>query len=147
MARTVTIDSALDAIPPLAEWVEAELQDRNFPQGLVFDIQVCLEEVLANIVIHGFNREAGHPVDVSLDVGADSVLLEICDRGPPFDPRLAPETPLPACVEDAAIGGAGLRLIRGLSQRIDYIRQNDANRLSLTFAPKADARRDAGRLT
>ncbi len=134
-ARTVTIDSRLDEIAKLSEWVDENLRDRGFAESLVFNIQVCVEEVVGNIVLHAFNSEAGHPIDVTLEVGATDVRLDVRDGGPPFDPRevvLEQATSL----SDATVGGNGIRLLRGLSQRMDYARRDGTNVLSLTFAPR-----------
>lgn len=132
----MTIDSRLTEIPRLAQWVDEQLRGSGLGDDLVFDIHVCLEEAIANIVLHSFKGEAGHPLEIHMELGADSARFDICDSGPPFDPREAAEPAAPASLADAAIGGTGIRLIRGLSRSLDYVRLDNANRLTLTFAPR-----------
>lgn len=132
----MTIDSRLEEIPRLARWVDALVRGAAFHDGLSFDIQVCLEEAIANIVLHGFKGEAGHPIVVNLAVAAEEVRVQVRDSGPPFDPRRVSELTPSTSLKDARIGGMGIRLIRGLALHFDYERLDGANQLSLIFAPR-----------
>jgi serine/threonine-protein kinase RsbW len=78
-APTMTIDSRLEEIPRLARWVNELLRNSPFKESLVFDMQVCLEEAIANIVLHAFKGEAGHPIQITVAVGANDVQLDIED--------------------------------------------------------------------
>lgn len=132
-AHTMTVDSRLEEIPRLARWVNETLRDPAFQERLIFDIQVCLEEAIANIVLHAFKGEAGHPIQITMAVGTNDVRLDVQDSGPPFDPREVAELTPAASLAEMTIGGTGILLIRGLSQNIDYVRVDNVNRLSLTF--------------
>ena len=131
------IDSRLEEIPRVTRWVDEQIGGAGFRDGLSFDIQVCLEEAIANIVLHAFKSAKGHPIVVSLAIGAEEVSVQVRDSGPPFDPRGVAQAAPPSSPQDATIGGVGLRLIRGLALSFDYVRLDDANQLTLTFASRA----------
>jgi serine/threonine-protein kinase RsbW len=65
-------------------------------------------------------------------VTPDKVTGEIVDKGPPFDPRLAPDPSVDVAADDRPIGGLGLYLVRKLSCSLEYARRNDEN--CMTFA-------------
>lgn len=135
-ARRLIIDSRLEEIPRVTRWIDEQLGGAGLRDGLSFDIQVCLEEAIANIVLHAFKGTKGHPIVVSLAIGAEEVSVQVRDSGPPFDPRSVAQAAPPSSPQDATIGGVGLRLIRGLAQSFDYVRLDDANQLTLTFASR-----------
>ena len=123
----------MEEIPRVTRWVDEQIGGAGFGEGLSFDVQVCLEEAIANIVLHAFKGAKGHPIVVSLAIGAEEVSVQIRDSGPPFDPRGVVQAAPPSSPQDATIGGVGIRLIRGLARSFDYARLDDANRLTLTF--------------
>jgi anti-sigma regulatory factor (Ser/Thr protein kinase) len=53
------------------------------------------------------------------------------DRGSPFDPSQAVDAPRATRIEDARIGGLGLRLVRMAARRVHYERVGDKNRVTL----------------
>ena len=135
-ARKIIIDSRLEEIPRVTRWVEEQIGGAGLKDGLSFDIQVCLEEAIANIVLHAFKGAKGHPIVVSLAIGAEEVSVQVRDSGPPFDPRGVAQAAPSSSLQDATIGGVGIRLIRGLALSFDYVRLNDLNQLTLTFASR-----------
>jgi anti-sigma regulatory factor (Ser/Thr protein kinase) len=97
--------------------------------------ELVLEEVLMNLLMHGFAAPEGQRVAVSAVLQAGGCRMEIEDAGWPFDPTTAaPDGPAPAAsIEDAAIGGLGLVLVRRFAQDLAYQRLADGrNRLGLT---------------
>jgi anti-sigma regulatory factor (Ser/Thr protein kinase) len=107
----------------LAEWAR--------PHGLgderLYALRLCLEEVLANIVMHG---DAGSiPIEIELSREGDEIVMTVCDGGRPFDPS-RPSGP----AAPDAIGGHGLTLIQSYASHLDYRRRPDGNRLELRFS-------------
>jgi anti-sigma regulatory factor (Ser/Thr protein kinase) len=72
---------------------------------------------------------------VSLEVAETSIVLTFEDDGVPFDPSCRID-PVPAkSLEDAALGGLGLMLVRRATTTLDYRRTADQhNRLVATLA-------------
>lgn len=45
-----------------------------------------VEEAVSNVIHHGYESEQGEVFDISFDVGAADLTIEIHDKGLPFDP-------------------------------------------------------------
>jgi len=118
------------AISDLTDEVMAFLDRQGVEVRAAHHTALVLNEVLTNLGTHG--ECPNRPARVSVTVAPDKVTGEIIDKGPPFDPRLAPDPALDAAANDRPIGGLGLYLVRKLSCTLEYARRNDEN--CMTFA-------------
>ena len=62
------------------------------------------------------------------------LMFQVLDHGAPFDPTAYVPAPVAASLEDAQIGGRGLRLVRQFTSALHYRREGDGNCLELVFA-------------
>lgn len=98
-------------------------------------MDVCIEEALANLVMHATPPQgAGKAIflEVAAAAGAIDVIIE--DACAPFDVEHAAAAP----AGERAIGGAGLRILHALADEVRYAPADpaagrSANRLILTF--------------
>lgn len=97
----------------------------------IFSLALALEECASNIVNHALNHDATQTFHVTIERVDESVILELRDHGPAFDPTLAPEVPL-AANDDLPPGGWGIQLVRRHVDEIHYSRQTGQNILRLT---------------
>ncbi|MBI1736943.1 MAG: response regulator [Candidatus Rokubacteria bacterium] len=94
------------------------------------DLALSLDEILSNVVNHGYRGTAG-PISVSARRTADTVELEIRDRAPAFNPLDVPRPGLTLPLEQRAPGGLGLHFVRTVMDRMEYAREAGENRLRL----------------
>lgn len=106
-----------------AEFAEAHA----LPDSVRRSMNVALDELLTNIVVHGFAGREGGEVTVEVELRADRVSVTLTDDGRPFDPfgRAAPDTAL--SVEERRIGGLGIHLVRRMMDEVSYQRRGDRN--------------------
>ena len=131
-------------------WLEAQAEQAHLPMRAVFALNLGLDETLANIVMHGFaqgpekHREPGGSEPVvriecaNTDTGFD---LVVRDNGVAFDPTAQQPGALAESLEDATLGGHGLRLMRHFLHEIRYERTAGWNILHMHM------RRDAAEST
>src|SRR5262245_54677846 len=74
--------------------------------------ELCLNEAVANIVVHGRANGGSHAIAVTLEGSSDAAQMTIVDRGAAFDPLEFPEPEVFRSLDDAPIGGLGIHLIR-----------------------------------
>lgn len=99
-------------------------------------LEVLFEEVVSNIVRHGFQPGGAHLICVLVDPAADRVRFVFEDDGADFDPLSHPEPPRPADLATAEPGGLGLPLIRRLASDLRYERAAGVSRIFAgEFAP------------
>ncbi len=105
---------------------------RALPAPATDDLILALDEVLANIVEHGYRGDAAGTIRLRARWGNDAVELEIFDRAPAFDPLAAAPPDLSVPFSQRAIGGLGIHLARSVTDTIEYAREDGENRLRLS---------------
>jgi anti-sigma regulatory factor (Ser/Thr protein kinase) len=93
------------------------------------DLNIALEEILTNIISYGYTDDREHVIRVRLSVQPGEVKAEVEDDGQPFNPFEAPEVDTAKPLEERAIGGLGIHLVRKLMDGLEYQRQEGKNLL------------------
>jgi serine/threonine-protein kinase RsbW len=117
--------------PALLDAIEADLTAAGAPESAIAPVLIAVDEVISNVLNHG---GAGPSVTVLMKVGDGRVAVQIVDDGVAFNPiaQPAPDTGLP--MEDRAIGGLGIHLVRKLMDAVDYDRRAGHNHLRFSKA-------------
>jgi serine/threonine-protein kinase RsbW len=110
----------------------AEFAEQHaLPTAVQRSINIALDELLANALSHGRMGSDPCSVTVELELDRERVTVTLTDDGTPFDPfeRDAPDTTL--SLEDRAIGGLGIHLVRQLMDQVSYQRLEGHNQVVL----------------
>ncbi|MBN8928798.1 MAG: hypothetical protein BGO51_27970 [Rhodospirillales bacterium 69-11] len=111
----------------LGPWVDTLCARFRLAAESEYALRLCLEEVVANIVMHA--GAAGTPIALCVRLEPGSMTARIEDEGAPFDPtRAQPPDILPK------EGGRGLGLLQCYARAITYRRDAGRNCLTLTLA-------------
>jgi serine/threonine-protein kinase RsbW len=117
-----------------SEWLATSCRRRNVPQALIERLELCLHEVLANVINHGGSTALSAPIrlmlEISLEHGCSKVSVTVSDAGVAFDPQFTPRQELPRTLGEASEGGLGLVMIRRCSDWLDYRHQDGLNHLT-----------------
>jgi serine/threonine-protein kinase RsbW len=123
----------LSELRRLAEWITAQA-----PQALsvdaLFAVQLCLEEAVANIIMHGGAKDDRFEIAIELEPDGGSLVARIEDNGCEFDPTQFPPVSMAKSLEEAKVGDYGIHLMRCFASDMHYERQEGRNRLTLRFA-------------
>lgn len=135
--RILRVQPQLAALEEINTAAEEFGRAANWPDDLVFQVCLVLEEVAINIVKHGYGdaqaSDSREAIEVALSSQADSLKIEITDGGRSFNPLTeSPKPDLDAALEDRPIGGLGLHLVRTMMDTMDYRRSDGKNYLTLT---------------
>ncbi len=86
----------------LAEWARS----RRVPGDLVEDIKLAADEAMSNVVMHAYPPDSHGPLILSATHVADTITVEVRDRGHWREGPSRPE------------GGRGVRLMRALAREV-----------------------------
>ncbi|MFK5923202.1 MAG: ATP-binding protein [Verrucomicrobiota bacterium] len=102
------------------------LESQDMPSANIETFRLALEELLMNICYHSGLREEDL-VNVALAFDGNSMRLQVSDSGIAFDPVSASEPNTSLSVQERAIGGLGIYLIRKTSSEFLYRREGGKN--------------------
>jgi len=131
----------LARIPP---WLERLAAQYAIPDEAQFAMDVCLEEVLSNVIRHGYAGQPDRPILVQFSSPREGYFVFVVDdEAPPFDPLAAAELPILHSLAETRVGGNGIRLLRQFASAVEYQLTPTGNRLTMGFAAASSAT-DAG---
>ncbi|MEO8012127.1 MAG: ATP-binding protein, partial [Dokdonella sp.] len=120
------------AIGEFADALDADLCAAGVAAAPRRQLATVLDELLANVVMHA--RQGRGNVHVRLQYRDGRIVARLRYRTAPFDPTAHVSARSPAALADAAIGGAGIALVRALTQRFTYRYQRGENRVRVEVA-------------
>lgn len=96
------------------------------------DLEIAVEEAVANICTHGYPQGAGDvAIRCFMEAHGTRVCVEIADSGEPFDVSAAVDPDLTSALEERPVGGLGIHLMRQLADEIRYERSEGRNILRI----------------
>jgi anti-sigma regulatory factor (Ser/Thr protein kinase) len=113
----------------VAERVDEFCRARKISGKIVYRFNLALDEVLTNIISHGLT-EGRHEIAVSVTLDDGSLIANVSDDGPAFDPLSAPVPDIHTPIEERKIGGLGVHLLRTLMDAVEYHRRDGRNHLT-----------------
>lgn len=124
--------ASMSTLPVLLSHVRRHLQAGNTAQDVMTRIELVLEELFTNSVVHGYGGSNDNPVWLDIQHGKEAVRLVYTDAAPPYDP-LEHKADLEYRNEQRAAGGLGVLLARRLADEIEYRYFEGRNILTLSF--------------
>jgi serine/threonine-protein kinase RsbW len=131
-ATRLVLRNDLAELDRLAGWIEAWVQ-RDLSADTSFAIQLCLEEAVSNIIMHGSAKDDRREIAVEVERNGGTLVARIEDTGGEFDPTQVPALLLANSLEDAKVGDFGVHLMRCFASGMNYERRDGRNRLTLRF--------------
>jgi serine/threonine-protein kinase RsbW len=107
------------------------LEDRGVGETTVYRVNLALEELITNIIKHGYKDYDQHEIHVTLEVGEQEIKTVIEDDGKPFDPLAWTKTETKDSLETRPVGGLGISLIKDLLDNLSYRREGNKNILEI----------------
>jgi len=129
---TVDLRNRIDDLPKLTGMLAQCGERFGIPEPLIHQLELALDEIVTNVISYAYSDDAAHLIRVDVGVQDNEITAVVEDDGVPFNPleRAAPDTA--AAIENRAIGGLGIHLVRELMDRVHYDRVGNRNRLTIT---------------
>ncbi len=120
------------ALTALAQAVEEFSAQESLSDALAINLNLVLEELIANSVSYALPDVAEPVLRLRLRRDGDTVVAQVEDNGAEFDPfTQAPKPDLEQGFRERAIGGLGVFLVMQFSETAHYERDGDINRIIL----------------
>lgn len=132
--EVLVLDSRLAELSRAQSWADSLVDRLSLSERTRYTIRLCLEEALANVILHGYRSQSGHPIVIRRWLASEVLYFAIEDNAPPFAPDDdPPSTGLPEArsIESLTPGGNGIRLLRHFAESLAYEQLCEGNRLTI----------------
>lgn len=140
----LSIPAELTQVRVAATWLEQIGILHDIPAAKLHHLDLCLEEVLMNIIMHSGLADQGTLIELMFELrqhgDVTKALVTVSDAGARFDPLAIAPRPLPASLAEAEPGGLGLMILRSNARHLSY--RFDDERNHLTFGQSWDGDSD-----
>ena len=113
----------------LFEFLADSLEQLPVTKEFRHDLKLVSEELLANIIKHGYDSHADGTIDIELAVDSSHVRMTFIDSAAAFNPL---ERKDPDVLNDLSEGGMGILLVKSLTDEQHYQRDHDHNVFTVT---------------
>lgn len=127
----IVFDNDVSQIPRLEEFMEEVEGVAGFDMPLTMSLNLALEEAVVNVMQYAFPKGVTGRVNLKAIIRDESVEFILWDKGVAFDPTAAPEADTSLGVEERAIGGLGIHLVRKIMDSVSYVRRDGMNILTM----------------
>lgn len=131
MKKELIIYNDIKEISKIETFVEDVGETLNLPLGTIANINLALEEAVANIILYAYPPPEKNQIKLYASFFDNELTFMLTDSGVPFDPTKMGEPDVTLPIEDRPIGGLGIMLIRKIMNEVTYIRINGKNQLTL----------------
>lgn len=131
--QVVEIPNSLDSLSLLRKEVRAFLLD-EIPTDIAGKLVFCVDEVVTNIIEHGFPDEMPSLIQVKMTKTTNQIQFIINDKGIPFDPTKKKSATWKHLYESGLDGGFGIRSVKKI-MTLEYkrIAEDSLNELTLSY--------------
>jgi len=120
------------ALTALAEAVEQFAGQESLNESIPFNLNLALDELITNSINYGLPAVAEPFLRLRLSRNGDTVMAQVEDNGPAFDPfKDAPVPDTDEPLDDRPIGGLGVFLVKQFTDEAYYERDGDINRITM----------------
>lgn len=130
--QTIALSNDIAEVARAAEIVEEFCAAHDVPPGVVFKLNVVVEELLVNTISYGYPDGGRHEIAMGLAKEGGDIVITLEDGGVAFDPLAdAPAPDLDSAIEDRKVGGLGVFFVKTMMDEVNYVREAGSNRMTL----------------
>jgi serine/threonine-protein kinase RsbW len=129
----LSLRADLSELERMEDWVRHVAERLELREEVRQSVLLCLVEAVTNVIVHGGESPSNKGIALSIEGLKDVVTARVTDHARPFDPLSYVPSPAPTNLEQAPIGGNGIRFIRHFATALSYKRRGNQNCLTLSF--------------
>jgi anti-sigma regulatory factor (Ser/Thr protein kinase) len=128
----LVLNNKLSEVQRAADLFEEFGEENGIALKDIFQINLVLDELVSNVINYGYPKEEGREIFLKYEKNDEGTLIiEIRDFGVPFNILEMKEVDVSLGIEERAIGGLGIHLVKSIIDDIEYERKDGQNILIL----------------
>ncbi|MCA6379635.1 MAG: ATP-binding protein [Cytophagales bacterium] len=133
MSYQYNIGCSLNNLKGVREFIRNSLKGQGVSELEMGAIVLALDEMCSNLMIHAHHCNPDHKISMNIHIpGHQQFVFEIIDDGSMFDINQYQEQELDSLVHEKRKGGLGIRLVKSIMDKVEYLREDGKNICRLT---------------
>lgn len=133
MSYQYNIGCSLNNLKGIREFIRTSLDGQGVSDLEMGAIVLALDEMCSNLMIHAHHCNPDHNISMNIHIPAKGeFIFEIIDDGSMFDINHFEEPTITHLVHEKRKGGLGIRLVKTIMDKIEYLQENGKNICRLT---------------
>ncbi len=127
----IELPARIENLEKFSEQVLECAKNAGVDQKKLMHISIALEEVIVNIINYSYVDAEGK---ITIECSTESknrFIITIIDSGTPFDITTSSTPDLTSDIDDRAVGGLGIHLVKEMMDEVHYHHENKQNILQL----------------
>ena len=117
--KSLHVAAGLKNLARIRRFVEKAATALGVDPAAIPYLLLAVDEAATNIIVHGYQGREG-PIEVEVARQGDGLLIRLRDEAAPFDPTAIPPPDLSLPLEERAIGGMGVYLMRRCMDQVSH---------------------------
>ena len=134
----LTIKNDISEISRVCDEVKSFCTSNNISDSCYQNIVLIIDEMVTNVILYAYKDQLEHCFHLEIVKDRGRVCIELSDDGVPFNPLESNVPDTDSSLEDRAIGGLGIFLVKQLSEHVEYQRLGNKNYLKIRVIVKAE---------
>lgn len=126
----IEVDSNLDSLSIIRNFLKGSLDCENFNQDVIYDLELCIDEICSNIIKYGYKDKNGK-ILLKIIVDNDKVKAVIIDRASPFNILEYKPPDRDELLKYQIKGKLGIRTVKAICDKLDYKRLKNKNKIEI----------------
>jgi anti-sigma regulatory factor (Ser/Thr protein kinase) len=132
--KKLTVKNNPDQLELIRDFIEMLVREWGLDSGLVFRLNLILEEYINNLISYGFSDQLPHEISLEIIKEGTKLTIHVKDDGNPFDILNFPENEdIEKPLEERKIGGLGIHFIKTLADEVAYKSEGGVNKLTFVL--------------
>jgi len=137
--ESITLPAKLENLGTLIQFVSECAKKQGIDSKKAVEIEISAEEVLVNIFNYAYQDMDGNVEIICKSDDKNRFVIEIQDRGIPFNLLSLKEPETDLDIEERKVGGLGILIVKKLMDDIQYSNEEGKNVVTLIVSkPSAD---------
>jgi anti-sigma regulatory factor (Ser/Thr protein kinase) len=130
----LNIANKVSELEKVVSAVETLAEEWEIPPKIAMHLNLVLEEVVTNVMFYGYTDDRDHDISLEFSRGEDhTISVVVSDDGRSYNPfERADDAGVGKPLEERKIGGLGIHFIKTFMDRVEYVRRDNRNIVTLT---------------
>jgi serine phosphatase RsbU (regulator of sigma subunit)/putative methionine-R-sulfoxide reductase with GAF domain/anti-sigma regulatory factor (Ser/Thr protein kinase) len=118
--RTAIFPARFDELDSIRGFATQAARDAGMDDSETYAIELAIDEACTNIIEHAYQGENRGDIECSCEFDAAGLTVVIRDHGKPFDPSTITTPDMDADIDDRAVGGLGVFLMKKMMDEVRF---------------------------